>query len=135
MVDAFDIESLVHVEQTFYDAGFADGHAHGRIHGLIEGRALGREKGFEIWEELGFYEGAARLWAAVLARQDPSACVRAAHHATQLLALIARVPRANPSPTDDAAPDLSALLRQIRSRYKTLCAVLGVRASLRAADA
>ena len=86
----FDLESLVHVEQSygniwsyldesffqqpflfrrFYNAGYQDGFAHGRIHGLIEGRALGREKGFEIWEELGFYEGFALTWRAVLAKQ------------------------------------------------------------------
>ena len=51
--------------ERFYDVGYKDGYAHGRLHGLIEGRALGAEKGFELWEELGFYEGAARLWAAV----------------------------------------------------------------------
>ena len=55
----------------FYEEGYRDGFAHGRIHGLIEGRALGREKGFEMWEELGFYEGFARVWgAAALAPQD-----------------------------------------------------------------
>ena len=80
----FDLESLVHVEQMYiccYEnslqnakkkrkkvntdlwspvsmvRGYHDGFAHRRIHGLIEGRGLGREKGFEMWEELGFYEG------------------------------------------------------------------------------
>lgn len=38
---------------------------HGRTHGLIEGRALGREKGYELWEEIGFYEGFAKFWEAV----------------------------------------------------------------------
>jgi len=61
---AFDLEELIHVEETFYKAGYEDGYAHGRQHGLIEGRALGAEKGFELWEELGFYEGTARLWTA-----------------------------------------------------------------------
>jgi len=54
----------------FYDAGYNDGFTHGRIHGLIEGRALGREKGFEMWEELGFYEGFAMMWQAIYAKQD-----------------------------------------------------------------
>ena len=73
-----DLESLVHLEQSyavagwsrpfltpdprFYDGGYEDGFAHGRIHGLIEGRALGREKGYEMFEELGFYEGFASTW-------------------------------------------------------------------------
>ncbi|KAG1813948.1 uncharacterized protein BJ212DRAFT_1364708, partial [Suillus subaureus] len=68
MADEFDLEALVHLEQTFYDAGYTDGFAHGRIHGLIEGRALGREKGFEIWEEIGFYEGFAITWQAIYAK-------------------------------------------------------------------
>jgi len=27
---------------------------------------LGREKGFEMWEEIGFYEGFAKGWKAIL---------------------------------------------------------------------
>jgi hypothetical protein len=87
----FDLEDLVHLEQTcvpcffspifghagereylirkkqyrFYSNGYEDGYKHGRLHGLIDGRALGAEKGFELWEELGFYEGTARLWTAI----------------------------------------------------------------------
>ena len=55
--------------RSFYEDGYKDGYAHGRIHGLIEGRALGREKGFEMWEELGFYEGFALMWQAVYTHQ------------------------------------------------------------------
>ena len=55
---------LLTKNKRFYKVGYKDGFAHGRLHGLIEGRALGAEKGFELWEELGFYEGAARLWTA-----------------------------------------------------------------------
>lgn len=84
----FDLESLVNVEQkyvelsvpilctdyhcSFYDDGYRDGFAHGKIHGSIEGRALGREKGFEMWEELGFYEGFALIWQAVHPEQGGS---------------------------------------------------------------
>ncbi|KAH9940019.1 uncharacterized protein BXZ73DRAFT_88781 [Epithele typhae] len=142
----FDLEELVNVEQTFYDEGYRDGHAHGRVHGLIEGRALGREKGFEMWEELGFYEGFARLWGAVLAARGAQD-ERAQNHVRLLLALIAQFPRVNPSTaiasaaadadaSTDAGPDVDIprLFRQIRSRYKLLCATLGVRPTLRAAD-
>jgi len=123
---------LIQLIGSFYDVGHADGFAHGRIHGLIEGRALGREKGFEMWEELGFYEGFARVWASLLAKQG-RVDERAHQHCVQLLSLISRFPRANPSPDDPA--DISRLLRQIRSRYKASCAALGVRPSMRAAEA
>ncbi|KAI6136143.1 hypothetical protein F5141DRAFT_1192880 [Pisolithus sp. B1] len=121
MAEDFDLEQLVHLEQTFYDAGYTDGFAHGRIHGLIEGRALGREKGFEIWEEIGFYEGFALTWQAIYARQ-PGTDQRIAHHIKHLLELIQQFPRV----------DMEKLQRLIRSRYKALCACLGVRPTLRA---
>lgn len=50
----------------FYAKGYDSGHAHGQLHGLFEGRALGSEKGFEIWEEVGHYEGWAFLWVDLL---------------------------------------------------------------------
>ncbi|TFK69912.1 DUF1715-domain-containing protein [Pluteus cervinus] len=142
MADQFDLESLVTLEQTFYDQGYEDGHAHGRIHGLIEGRALGREKGFEMWEELGFYQGFATMWRSIYIaqnRQDE----RALHHIKHLLDLISQFPKVNPStaPTTTVEiggatteVDIEKLFRQIRSRYKALCSTLGVRPSLRAAD-
>ncbi|KAI0251613.1 hypothetical protein BJV78DRAFT_1125885 [Lactifluus subvellereus] len=128
----FDLEELVHVEQTFYTVGYEEGYAHGRLHGLIEGRALGAEKGFELWEELGFYEGAARLWTAVSSTEANGTDGRGTHHASALLALIERFPRKNPRP-DEEGVDMSAQLRLIRSRYKTMCASLGVRARLQPA--
>ncbi|KAI4528890.1 DUF1715-domain-containing protein, partial [Schizophyllum commune Loenen D] len=128
----FDLEALVHVEQDFYDSGFKDGFDHGRIHGLIEGRALGREKGFEMWEELGFYEGFALMWQAVYTHQG-RIDDRAMNHIKHLLDLISQFPRVNPSTSDSSSQvDIPKLFRQIRSRYKALCATLGVRPSLRA---
>ncbi|KAI0942597.1 hypothetical protein AcW1_003184 [Taiwanofungus camphoratus] len=128
----FDLESLVNVEQTFYESGFKDGFTHGRIHGSIEGRALGREKGFEMWEELGFYEGFALMWQAIHKRQGGNDD-RMAHHIKHLLELIAQFPRVNPSATEPSDLDIPKLFRQIRSRYKLLCSTVGVRPTLRAA--
>ncbi|KAH6911045.1 hypothetical protein BKA70DRAFT_1370809 [Coprinopsis sp. MPI-PUGE-AT-0042] len=111
-----DLDSLVNLEQGFFDEGYKDGYDHGRIHGLIEGRALGREKGYEMWEELGFYEGFAVTWGAI-------------HHINGLLSLISQFPQTNPSPRsfEEGEVDILKLLRQIRSKYKLLCAILGIR--------
>ncbi|KAI0795896.1 hypothetical protein C8Q75DRAFT_711061 [Abortiporus biennis] len=130
----FDLESLVHVEQSFYDEGYADGHAHGRIHGLIEGRALGREKGFEMWEEIGYYEGFALMLKSVYDNNDSNSD-RPLHHITHLLDMINRFPKTNPSATEPSDLDIPKLFRQIRSRYKALCAVCGIKPTLRASDA
>jgi len=102
---------------------------------LIEGRALGREKGYEMFEELGFYEGFALTWKRIHENSGKSED-RAMHHIGHLLNLVAQFPRFNPSSVANSSDDLDIpkLFRQIRSRYKALCATLGVRPSLRAAD-
>ncbi|TDL20439.1 hypothetical protein BD410DRAFT_371661 [Rickenella mellea] len=118
MDDSCNIEAVVDLEQQFYNAGHADGFAHGRIHGLIEGRAVGRQKGFEIWEEVGYYEGSR-------------------HNVKQLIDLISQFPLKNSAADESESSDfdMSKLLNQIRSRYKMLCATLGVKPSLRAGTA
>jgi len=120
-------QNLTGMITSFYDSGYEDGFTHGHIHGLIEGRALGREKGFEMWEEIGFYEGFALTWKAIL-RQQSKEDDRSFQHIRHLLEHISQFPRVNPSVSDDAASsiDLSRLVRQIRSRYKALCSTLGV---------
>ncbi|KAF8603326.1 DUF1715-domain-containing protein [Ceratobasidium sp. AG-I] len=129
----FDIGDLAHLEESLYTAGHEDGFQHGRIHGLIEGRALGREKGFEMWEELGFYEGFAGLWL----KAGTGADERATRHAEQLLSLISKFPMTNPSMASEAGSELDIvrLFTQIRSRYKALCSTLGVRPRLLASGA
>jgi hypothetical protein len=129
--------TLSRASHRFYDAGYTDGFAHGRIHGRIEGRALGLAKGFEMWEELGFYQGFAAVCNAALASSSSSSSsltptsTRAVHHVHHLLHLIGQFPRANPS-TIDPALDIPRLFRQIRSRYKALCSILALKPPLRA---
>ncbi|KZT38379.1 DUF1715-domain-containing protein [Sistotremastrum suecicum HHB10207 ss-3] len=140
----YDLDEIVNLEQRFYDAGHKDGFAHGRIHGLIEGRALGREKGFELWEEIGYYEGTANFWKTVKQSSSNDRESRALVHANQLLHLISRFPRHNPTPSEeplsdgessqDSALDISKSLAQIRSRYRAMCASLGVKPRLLSTD-
>ena len=144
----------------FFDAGYADGHAHGRTHGLIEGRALGREKGFQLWEEIGFYEGFAKVWEAVYQTNDgiehntkyaqrfiilyftlSTISSRSESHIRHLLDLVSQFPRVNPSArpqgsdgSEVAELDVAELLNKIRARYKALCAIVGVKPRLRAVE-
>ena len=71
--------------------------------------------------------------ASVMRRRQVDASDNLIRH---LLELVARFPRVNPSSSGDpdADVDIPRLFRQIRSRYKLLCATLGVRPSLRASD-
>jgi len=71
---ALDMDSVTNLEEGSFQRGFGGGHDHGRLHGTFEGRSLGREKGFEIWDEVGYYEGVAQFWHTALeqASADPS---------------------------------------------------------------
>ena len=59
-------------------------------------------------------------------------CSRVASNIKHLLDLIAQFPKINPSAAGPSDLDIPKLFRQIRSRYKALCATLGVRPTLRA---
>ncbi|CAO1635156.1 unnamed protein product [Parajaminaea phylloscopi] len=106
------------LEETSYRDGFSAGHAHGKLHGTFEGRQLGREKGFEIWDEVGFYEGTARFWRGVLGKQVESIPahlrsrkqVKQLQHLSALETLIGAFPTKNNSaslPQEDSLNTLS----------------------------
>ncbi|WOO84949.1 Oral cancer-overexpressed protein 1 [Vanrija pseudolonga] len=145
--DLFD--GAINLESGFYETGYAEGHAHGQLHGLFEGRQLGQEKAWELWEEVGFYEGFAGVWCAKLASSSSRKEAKSLAHAQTLLGLITAFPATNPTPVPDApldndtpelaaareaaaaaAPDLPAMLSAIRARYRLLCTSLGTRPRL-----
>ncbi|EGU13011.1 hypothetical protein RTG_01052 [Rhodotorula toruloides ATCC 204091] len=78
MDQQLSFDPLLDLEQQFYQRGFDAGLPHGELHGLFEGRELGREKAWELCEEVGYYEGMAKLWKGILAVQgkDSGRCVR-----------------------------------------------------------
>ncbi|KAI5474650.1 hypothetical protein MNV49_002694 [Pseudohyphozyma bogoriensis] len=124
MMEEINLENL---EEHFYQEGYAGGAAHGELHGLFEGRAIGREKGWELWEEVGYYEGVARMWKAILLAKG-SQTTRAFSTVEQLLALVDSFPTSNdstqspsddPSHVDPSSVDIPALLTSIRSKYRT----------------
>lgn len=65
--------------------------------------------------------------------QPISATSRAQNNIKHLLDLIAQFPLVNPSASEPSELDIPKLFRQIRSRYKVLCATLGTKPTIRAA--
>ncbi|KAK4463396.1 hypothetical protein QBC42DRAFT_265861 [Cladorrhinum samala] len=59
--DPFD--SLLSLEETYYNQGYAEGSADGASAGKAEGRQLGLEKGYQKFFESGRLYGRAILWA------------------------------------------------------------------------
>ncbi|BGP15485.1 hypothetical protein JCM10213_005752 [Rhodosporidiobolus nylandii] len=147
--DSHPFDPLLSLESGFYQRGYDGGFPHGELHGLFEGRELGREKAWELWEEIGYAEGTARVWKKLLEKNGVEGG-RANGNLDALLSLAASFPTSNDSsslssapppssptlavpPPDDAAPsqapdvDIPALLSALRSKYRTACAGLGVR--------
>ncbi|GAA5904784.1 ribosome biosynthesis protein LTO1 [Sporobolomyces salmoneus] len=131
-----EFDSLLDLESQFYTSGFNSGLPHGELHGLFEGRELGREKSWELWEEIGYYQGVARLWKVILERQGKGS-TRSMQALDQILSLVAAFPSSNDSSsllsessTKEARVDIAAQLSTLRSKYKTVCATLGIRSRM-----
>lgn len=56
-------ESVLNLEDQFYQDGYKQGHADGDRAGRIEGRSLGLEKGYQKFLESGRLHGKATIWA------------------------------------------------------------------------
>ncbi|KIS66772.1 uncharacterized protein UMAG_04834 [Mycosarcoma maydis] len=115
----FDIDAVNNVEETAYQEGYQQGFDHGALHGTFEGRELGRNKGFELWEEVGFYRGMADVWSQCLRQADAAGHssrkqTKQIQHLAGLEKLISFFPMTNASsdPSLDlgqkAAPDEAA---------------------------
>ncbi|BGO98875.1 Yae1_N domain-containing protein [Rhodotorula toruloides] len=137
MDQQLSFDPLLDLEQQFYQRGFDAGLPHGELHGLFEGRELGREKAWELCEEVGYYEGMAKLWKGILAVQGKDSG-RASQSLDQILSLVSQFPTTNDSSSlsspSNADIDIPALLSSLRSKYRTACASLGVRPRLVAAE-
>ncbi|KAK6904329.1 hypothetical protein L486_08082 [Kwoniella mangroviensis CBS 10435] len=146
------LDEITNMESTFYQQGYQAGYDHGKLHGLFEGRELGKEKAWELWEEIGYYEGWAGTYVDLLegkvvegreGRKGKDA--RALNHAQVLLSLIQSFPTTNPTPSQpnntitdepkaEADLDLANLISNIRARYKLLCSSLNVKPRLQVAQ-
>lgn len=66
------LESLLDLEEEFYQEGYNLGASDGAKSGYAEGSVFAVEKGFEKFVELGRLYGKALVWAQRLADSDPS---------------------------------------------------------------
>lgn len=129
-----------------YSDGYAAGLAKGDEIGTLEGLVMGRDKGFEIWEELGYYAGMSHLYErAIKSEQHSGRPSRKTQKQLQNLAhlesLLKAMPRSNDaSRNDDSLPagddnNLEKVLERIRARYKLVCASLGIPPRARGGEA
>ncbi|KAJ4404828.1 hypothetical protein N0V85_004793 [Neurospora sp. IMI 360204] len=70
--DPFDFDSLLNLEEDFYQQGYVQGVSDGVKAGRTEGRQLGLEKGFQKFVQSGRLHGRAIVWANRLPCKQPT---------------------------------------------------------------
>ena len=107
----------------------------------MEGRALGREKGFDLWNELGYYKGVMSMYKCMIQSQTSTIddATRKKQRQWQQLesfeALWSLIPQYNDSSGHNPPPhqddtqadtyDFGKLVERVRARYRLVCKALG----------
>jgi len=117
---AFD--GIVLAEDNLVKTGFKEGFTEGHLEGGEEGFSLGLEKGSEFGQELGFYKGFAEAWIQHLQADKEDKHNRALTQLAKLVKNIENFPCLN-----DPEVDVGPILSDIRSRFKTVCSLLGIK--------
>ncbi|CAG8671067.1 11495_t:CDS:2 [Gigaspora rosea] len=122
-----DLDDLVNLETIFIEIGREDGVKNGIKSGALEGQVLGCEKGYELLNEIGFYDGVTEMWLKILEKglniQNAKKPIneRLIKQLTSLRELISTYPIENQQNVE-----FLDLLNKIRSKYKVCTSLLGV---------
>ena len=85
-------------------------------------RSVGLKTGFQVGEELGFYQGCLLVWTSV-SRVDPGAfSVRVKKNIEQMSALVRSYPMSDPE--DEKIQDI---MEKIRIKFRMITGTLGVK--------
>lgn len=122
------LEECLTIETRAFDDGFDEGVVDGRALGVEEGKELGFRKGFELAEEVGYYAGCVAVWKECAARDGGFG-----ERADRLIANFDRAleESALGNPLDEGILDR---VESLRGKFKTLVALLGMRAEYSPAD-
>ncbi|CAJ0918397.1 19812_t:CDS:2 [Entrophospora sp. SA101] len=123
-----DFDDLVNLETMFIEIGKEDGIKAGFNSGKLEGYVLGCEKGFEISQEIGFYNGVTEIWLKFIVGLDDSSNLlpnvnnkRIIKELESLRELISTFPIENQQNIE-----FLDLLNKIRSKFKVCASLLGI---------
>ncbi|GBC02240.1 hypothetical protein RclHR1_04510012 [Rhizophagus clarus] len=120
-----DLDDLVNLDSTFVEIGKEEGIKDGINSGKLEGFILGCEKGYEISQEIGFYNGVAEMWLKIIMDKGwntpkKSSNERIAKQFISLKEMISLFPKENQQNIE-----FVKLLDKIRSKYKVCTSLLG----------
>jgi hypothetical protein len=105
------------MENKFYLEGYEEGLFAGKEKGLLEGQTLGYKKGFEIWDELGFYFQVLTL----MLQEEENIDIKVVFKIKSLMDTISDFPRQNKV----GAPLMENLVK-IRTQFKFITSKVGL---------
>lgn len=131
--DPFD--TLLNLEEQYYQEGYALGVADGSKAGRIEGRTFGLEKGFEKYVALGMLAGQCTIWQSRLGSTNIEAPTgqtlppltnnsRLAKNVETLAALVDVDTLAHEN-TEDAVAEFDERLKAARGKAKVIANIVG----------
>eukprot|EP00698_Gefionella_okellyi_P025021 TRINITY_DN9026_c0_g1_i1.p1 TRINITY_DN9026_c0_g1~~TRINITY_DN9026_c0_g1_i1.p1 ORF type:complete len:134 (-),score=32.25 TRINITY_DN9026_c0_g1_i1:249-650(-) len=118
-------DDALNLEERFLDEGFAAGLDAGAQLGLEEGSALGYTKGWDIGSEIGFFNGCARVWNALLIKPPAQLAphtlsLRFAKHLCVFEAMLRGLPALD-NPQNE---QLFEMLTAVRAKHRQLCSLM-----------
>ncbi|KAK9474358.1 uncharacterized protein V1510DRAFT_412026 [Dipodascopsis tothii] len=136
-MDGDFVDSLLSLEQSFYNDGYTEGKADGVQAGAAEGTQFGLETGFKRYVNIGLLHGRVRVWtqtaavrgAETAAEPDPASDVvplagggsRVKKQLQVLASLVTDVPMTN---TEPAVETFENNLKRAKARAKVVGSLL-----------
>ncbi|KAF5745992.1 hypothetical protein HS088_TW06G00157 [Tripterygium wilfordii] len=118
--DIFD--SSLNLEETHFKEGFDDGYKQGLIAGKEEAQDVGLKHGFEVGEEIGFYQGCVDVWNSVIRIDSSSFSKRLQQNIKRMEVLIEKYPLMEPE--DESVQEI---MDELRLKFRVIRAGLGVK--------
>jgi flagellar biosynthesis/type III secretory pathway protein FliH len=128
------LDACLTMETDARARGRDEGETAGRVLGVEEGRELGFRKGFELAEEVGYYAGCAAVWREACERRARDEAENGFSERTErMIATFERELRESAlgNPLDEG---ILERVERLRGRFKTLVALLGMRAEYSPGD-
>ncbi|URD74257.1 Essential protein Yae1, N terminal [Musa troglodytarum] len=118
--DIFD--SVVCLDESLRQEGFEDGYKDGLVAGKEEGKEAALKMGFQVAEELGFYQGCVDVWNSVIQVDSGAFSSRLQKSVQQLGDLLRRYPLLDPE-----NEQVHEMMDAIRLKVRIISANMGVK--------
>jgi hypothetical protein len=121
-IDADFLEPTVLLDETHYQEGYINGYNDCLASGKEEGRQVGLKMGFQVDEELGFFQGCLDVWTSAILIDQNAFIARVKKNIEQLATLVGSYPL-----FDLENEQIQYVTEKIRLKFRVITASIGVK--------